>query len=113
MNSPLRRAERRRKSHLTKPPRWRASIEILERRELLSAAAFISEVQPAGSGNLTYAADWFEVTNPGPTDLDITGWRMDDNSNLFGNSVALRGLTSVPAGESAVFFENSMDPARR
>ena len=38
---------------------------------------------------------------------------MDDNSNLFGNSVALRGLTSVPAGESAVFFENSMDPARR
>jgi len=87
--------------------------EMLERRELLTV--IISEVYPAGSGNLTYAADWFEVTNTGPGDVDITGWKMDDSSNLFANSVPLRGLTSIPAGKSAVFIEGNStgttDPA--
>src|SRR5215212_1690505 len=82
-------------------------FEMLERRELLAATAFISEVHPSGSGNGTYAADWFEITNPGPMPLDISGWKMDDNSNGFATAVPLRGLTSIPAGKSAVFFENS------
>ena len=67
----------------------------------------ISEVHSAGNGNGTYAADWFEVTNTGATPVDITGWKMDDNSNAFVNAVALRGVTVIPAGQSAVFFENS------
>ena len=82
-------------------------IEPLERRELL-AAVFISEVHPTGSSSV-YAADWFEVTNTGNTALDITGWKMDDGSNLFDNSVAIRGLTSIPAGKSAIFFEGLAD----
>ena len=45
----------------------------------ISAAAtptvFISEVHPAGSGNGTYNADWFEVTNAGTAAVDITGWK--------------------------------------
>ena len=28
-------------------------------------------------------ADWFEVTNTGTTAVDITGWKMDDNSNVI------------------------------
>jgi uncharacterized protein YjiK len=70
-------------------------------------AVFISEVHPAGSGNGTYNADWFEVTNAGAVAVDVTGWKMDDNSNAFASAVALRGVTSIPAGKSAVFFENS------
>ena len=54
---------------------------------------------------LLYAADWFEVTNTGTTAVDITGWKIDDNSNAFGSAVALRGVTSIAAGKSAVFFE--------
>ena len=56
----------------------------------------ISEVHPAGSGNGTYAADWFEVTNTGATAVDITGWKMDDNSNAFANAVALRRRDEHP-----------------
>ncbi|MFN0019554.1 MAG: lamin tail domain-containing protein [Pirellulaceae bacterium] len=80
------------------------TFESLEGREML--AVFISEVHPTGSSG-PYAADWFEVTNTGNSALNITGWKMDDNTNLFANSVALRGLTSIPAGKSAVFFEGN------
>lgn len=78
--------------------------ETLEQRDLMSAVAFISEVNPSGSGS-AYAADWFEITNTGTTALDITGWKFDDSSNAFATAVALRGVTSIPAGKSAVFFE--------
>jgi hypothetical protein len=74
---------------------------------LSAAAAFITEVHPSGSGNLNYAADWFEVTNTGAAALDVAGWKMDDSSNVFTSAVALRGVTSIPAGKSAVFFERS------
>jgi uncharacterized protein YjiK len=66
---------------------------------------FISELHPSGSGNGTYGADWFEVTNVGFTTVSIAGWRMDDNSNAFASAVALRGVTSIPPGKSAIFFE--------
>jgi uncharacterized protein YjiK len=67
----------------------------------------ITEVAPWGSGNAPYAVDWFELTNTGTSAVDLTGWKMDDNSNSFGNSVPLVGLTSLPAGKSAVFFEDT------
>ena len=66
-------------------------------------------MHPAGSGNGTYAADWFEVTNTGTTAVDITGWKMDDNSNAFATAVALRGVTSIPPGKSVVFIEGTAD----
>ena len=106
-HSPFRESVRLRKSRPAKPRRQSAWFEMLERRALLSATAFISEVHPSGSGNGTYAADWFEVTNASPVALDVTGWRMDDNSNAFASAVALRGVTSIPAGKSAVFFEGA------
>lgn len=81
--------------------------EVLESRDLLAANPIITEIHPAGSGNSTYAADWFELTNIGSSPLDITGWRMDDNSNAFANSVALNGITSVAPGESVIFLETS------
>jgi hypothetical protein len=63
-----------------------------------------------GGSSSAYAADWFELTNTGKTDADLTGWSMDDNSNAAANSVPLHGVT-LPAGKSAVFFED--DPSNQ
>jgi uncharacterized protein YjiK len=87
--------------------RRRVCSEALERRELLSASLVISEVHPAGSGNGTYGVDWFEVTNTGAAAVDVTGWKMDDNSNAFASAAPLRGVGVIPAGKSAVFFDNT------
>ena len=71
------------------------------------ATVIISEVTPWSSGNSPIGADWFEVTNTGNIAADITGWRMDDNSNAFSNSVALNGVTSIAPGESVIFLETA------
>ncbi len=67
----------------------------------------ISEVAPWGSGNSPAAADWFEVTNNGATVLNISGWKVDDNSNSFAAAIALTGITSIAPGESVIFLESS------
>jgi MYXO-CTERM domain-containing protein len=74
-----------------------------------ASAAFadirITEVSPTGSA--TFGSDWFELTNFGASAVSITGWQMDDNSFNFANSVALNGISSIGAGESVVFIENT------
>lgn len=70
------------------------------------ANVIISEVDANGSA-ASYAADWFELTNTGSSTVDISNWRVDDNSNLFANSVALRGVTSIAAGQSVIFLEGT------
>jgi hypothetical protein len=74
----------------------------------------ISEVYSAGSGNSgtlldpNYAADWFELTNTGASDVDITGWKMDDNTNSFASAVPFGAeVTVIAAGKSVVFLETS------
>jgi uncharacterized protein YjiK len=71
------------------------------------AAVTVSEVAPWSSGTTSVAADWFEVTNNGSSALDITGWKVDDNSNLFTSALALNGITSIAPGESVIFLETS------
>jgi hypothetical protein len=71
------------------------------------AAIIISEVSAYGSGNTTYAADWFELTNTGAAAVNIAGWKVDDSSNAFATAVALRGVTSIGAGQSVIFFEGN------
>ena len=66
----------------------------------------ITEVAATGSSH-SYAADWFELTNIGLLAVDITGWKMDDNSFLAANAVALSGVTSIAPGQSVVFAETS------
>jgi hypothetical protein len=70
------------------------------------AAIVITEVNSNGS-DAAYAADWFELTNNGGAAENISGWRFDDNSNLFANSVALTGVTSINPGQSAIFVEGT------
>ena len=72
-----------------------------------AATVAITEVTPWSSGTTSVAADWFEVTNYGTTALDITGWKVDDNSNLFTSALTLNGITSIAPGESVIFLETS------
>jgi uncharacterized protein len=72
-----------------------------------TARLIISEVAPWSSGNSPVAADWFEVTNTGTATQNITGWKVDDNSNSFGSAVALSGITSIAPGESVIFIETT------
>jgi hypothetical protein len=67
----------------------------------------ISEVAPWASGNSTLGADWFELTNVGTAAANISGWKMDDNSNSFGSAVVLNGVSSIAPGESVIFIESS------
>lgn len=64
----------------------------------------ITEVAAWSSGNSPIAADWFELTNTGSSALAIAGWTMDDDS-ANPNSAPLVGITSIAAGESAIFVE--------
>ena len=81
----------------------------------------ITEVMSSsGSGG---TPDWFEITNYGTTDVDLTGWRMDDNSVSIAASVELFAYTTGPLGnpwgtsfllnpgESAVFLETAAGAA--
>ncbi|MBM4099765.1 MAG: lamin tail domain-containing protein [Planctomycetes bacterium] len=69
----------------------------------------ITEVMSASGTSGT--ADWIEVTNYGNSAVSMVGMRMDDNSYSFATSVALLGVTSLAAGESAIFFENTAPAA--
>ena len=71
-----------------------------------SAQIRITEVMSSsGTGG---TADWFEVTNYGTSAVTSTGWRMDDNTFLFANSVELLGVTTIAAGETVVFLESAL-----
>jgi len=70
------------------------------------AQLIISEVDPTGS-SASYGADWFELKNTGTSPLNIAGWMMDDSSDAFATAVAIRGVTSIAAGQSVVFLEGN------
>src|SRR5436305_13505407 len=90
-----------------------ASVLALGLAESSHAGIVITEVNPTGSSAVSgtggtsngYTADWFELTNTGLTSVDITGWKMDDNSHSFASAVPLSEVTSIPAGKSVVFVE--------
>jgi predicted extracellular nuclease len=65
----------------------------------------ITEIHPSGNSS-SYNADWFELSNNSASAVSLVGWRMDDNSNAFANSVALRGISSIAAGSSVIFLES-------
>ena len=72
----------------------------------------ISEVAPWASSNSPVAADWFELTNNKAVAIDITGWKIDDNSQSPVAAVALSGLTSINPGESVIFIETTDLPGK-
>ena len=81
--------------------------DVLVETPVTTAAIIISEVAPWSSGNSPVNADWFELTNTTSSAIDITGWKVDDNSNSFAAAVALNGITSIAPGESVIFIETA------
>jgi hypothetical protein len=71
------------------------------------AQVIITEVDPAGSGTSAYGADWFELTNEGSSAVSISGWKMDDNSDSDADAVSLTDISSIAAGQSVVFIEDT------
>ena len=72
-----------------------------------AANLFITEIAPWGSVS-PYGADWFELTNAGSSPVDLTGWRMDDDSYSFAAGAPLRGVTSIAPGQSVIFLEGAV-----
>ena len=72
----------------------------------------ISEVAPWASGSSAVGADWFEITNVTSNTINIAGWKIDDNSATFGSAATLNGVTTLAAGESAIFIETTDLPAK-
>jgi hypothetical protein len=83
-----------------------AAFAISPRAEAQLSTLRITEVMSqSGAGG---TADWFEVTNFDLTNsVNISGWRMDDNSFSFTNAVLLNGITSIGAGQTVVFLESA------
>lgn len=67
----------------------------------------ITEAMSQSGTAPTFTADWWEVTNFGTSSVDMTGWKFDDSSFNIANAVALNGITSIAAGESAIFIETA------
>lgn len=67
----------------------------------------ITEAMSSSAVAPSATPDWFELTNLGSTDIDITGWKVDDNSFAFASAVALNGVTTIPAGKSVIFIETA------
>ena len=62
----------------------------------------VTEVMSSGG-----TADWIELTNMSDTLVYLEGYRMDDGSNSFMNSVALLGIDSILPWESVIFGESA------
>ena len=73
----------------------------------VAPSLIVSEVAPWSSGNSPFGADWIELTNTGAHAVDISGFRIDDSSNVFTSAVALTGVSTLAAGESAIFLEGN------
>ncbi|MEL1253729.1 SdiA-regulated domain-containing protein [Flavobacterium sp. DGU38] len=71
------------------------------------ATVSITEVAPWSSSNASVGADWFEITNNGTADLDIRGWKVDDDSKVFSSALALNGISTIKPGESVIFLETT------
>ena len=68
------------------------------------ASVAVTEAAPWSSGNSAVGADWFELTNLGPTSISLSGWSMDDNSATPGVA-PLMSVASIAAGQSVIFIE--------
>jgi fibronectin-binding autotransporter adhesin len=79
------------------------------------AAGIIRITEVQSSSGVGGTADWFEITNYGTAAVDITGWKMDDNSFSVTSGLLLVPYTvgTDPAwslllpGESAVMLEGA------
>jgi len=91
----------------------RESILVLA--ALATAASANISITELSTKSANDPEDYFEITNFGATDFDISGWSFDDESADFSLSALLNGITTIGAGESVILFQldeqDMMDPA--
>jgi autotransporter-associated beta strand protein len=75
------------------------------------AAGIIRITEVMSNSGTGGTADWFELTNYGDEAVDISGWKMDDESQTFASGVALTGISSIASGTSVVFIEGTSTTA--
>jgi len=75
----------------------------------LRAQLAITEVFPAAStnGNPALHADWWELTNFGPSPVDLSGYRFNDSNGGLSNGVVTLDAVVIAPGESVIFLEQS------
>ena len=73
----------------------------------LQAAGILRITEVMSSSGTGGTPDWFELSNVGDAAVDITGWKMDDNSFSSNLAVSLNGVTNIASGESVVFIEDA------
>ncbi len=64
----------------------------------------VSEVAAWASSNSPALCDWIELTNTTNAPVNVSGWKVDDNSNSFGAGSPITGITQIKAGESVILF---------
>lgn len=69
----------------------------------------ITEVAPWSSGESPVGEDWFEITNFGTTTIKLTGWTFDDDSADLTVADPLLGVSSLRAGQSAIFLNTDAE----
>lgn len=79
-------------------------VDVPDARGQVTSLRITEVMSSSGVGG---TADWWEITNYGSSAVDLTGWKMDDNSFAFANSVPLVGVTAIAPGETAVFLESA------
>ena len=94
---------------------WLAGIAVLAigiiAKNAPAALVITEAMSSSGTGG---TGDWFELTNNGAAAVNITGYKVDDNSFLLANALALTGVTSIGPGQSAVFIETTdTDPTNQ
>jgi hypothetical protein len=82
-----RRTRRKGKSSSSGFRKCQLSLEMLEQRQLLSANPIISEFMASNSTTLKdyYGKypDWLEIYNPNTDTLDLSGWKLQNNSTVW------------------------------
>jgi hypothetical protein len=82
-------------------------VAVFASSSALAQGSTLRVTEAMSSSGVGGTSDWWEVTNFGSSAVDITGWKFDDSSFVFANSVALNGVTSIAAGESVAFIETT------
>ena len=77
---------------------------LVTRRPLLR----VTEVCSSESTNGSFRGhnDWFELSNLDDFTVDLTGYRLDDNSETLAAAFTLTNFARIAPGESVIFVEN-------
>jgi hypothetical protein len=80
------------------------SLLVLGAVQTAQAQTMLRVTEAMSSGG---TPDWFELTNISESPINISGFKVDDNSFNFANAVILQGVSEIAPGERVVFVESA------